>query len=63
VALHIAVENFDAEVPIYGFSPLWNPLAAVKIEVRESNGRPVKQTGIHVWTSGGLGGAAKRGPG
>lgn len=53
VPLHIAVENFGANVPIYGFSPSWNPLAAVKIEVRESNGQPVKQTCNRAWTSGG----------
>jgi hypothetical protein len=53
VALHIALENFDADIPVYGFSPLWNPFAAVKIEVRESNGQPVKQTCNRVWTSGG----------
>lgn len=53
VALHIAVENFDADVPIYGFSPLWDPFSAVKIEVLESDGRPVKQTCARFWQGGG----------
>ncbi|MBV9763170.1 MAG: hypothetical protein JO340_21585 [Acidobacteriaceae bacterium] len=53
VALHIAVENVDAEAPIYGYSPSWDPFHAVKIAVREANGEPVKQTCMRVWTSGG----------
>jgi len=53
VALHLAFENFNADVPIYGFSPEWDPLHAVKIEVREDNGQPVRETCMRAWTSGG----------
>ena len=53
VALHIAVENVDADVPIYGYSPLWDPFNAITIEVREANGEPVKQTCGRVWIGGG----------
>ncbi len=53
VALHIALENFDADVPVYGYSSFWDPLDAMKIEVRESNGQPAKQTCMHVWMGGG----------
>ena len=53
VVLHIALENFDADVPVYGFSPLWNSLDAVRIEVRESDGQPVEQTCNRAWMSGG----------
>jgi len=39
VHLHLAVENFDAEVPVYGEDPLWDPCAAIGIEVQGSEGR------------------------
>jgi hypothetical protein len=39
VPLHIAVENFDAPVPIYAIDPVWDPYPAIGIEVREATGR------------------------
>jgi hypothetical protein len=39
VPLHIAVENFDAPVPIYAIDPVWDPYQAIGIEVRDATGR------------------------
>jgi hypothetical protein len=39
VPLHIAIENFDAPVPIYAIDPLWDPYQAIGIEVRDAIGR------------------------
>jgi hypothetical protein len=39
VPLHIAVENFDAPVPIYAIDPVWDPFQAIGIEVRDASGR------------------------
>jgi len=39
VPLHLAVENFDADVPIYGWDPVWDPCMGVGIEVRDAGGR------------------------
>ncbi len=41
VLLHLAVENFGAEVPIYGWDPVWDPCMEVGIEVRDASGRPL----------------------
>jgi hypothetical protein len=38
VPLHIAVENFDAPVPINATSPVWDPYAAIGVEVRDAMG-------------------------
>jgi hypothetical protein len=47
VALHLAVENFAAVVPIYGASPVWNPCDVLEVEVRDSTGRQI--SGNHPW--------------
>ena len=39
IPLHLAVENFDAEVPIYGWDRVWDPDMAVGIEVQGAGGR------------------------
>lgn len=39
VPLHIATENFDAPVPIYAISPVWDPYPAIGVEVRDTTGR------------------------
>ncbi|MEI4913939.1 hypothetical protein Q8G39_28215, partial [Klebsiella pneumoniae] len=39
VPLHIATENFDAPVPIYAISPVWDPYPAIGVEVRDATGR------------------------
>jgi len=39
VPLHIAIENFDAPVPIYAIDPVWDPYPAIGVEVRDATGR------------------------
>ena len=39
MALHIAIENFDAPVPTYAIDPVWDPYPAIGIEVRDATGR------------------------
>jgi hypothetical protein len=39
VPLHIAVENFDAPVPIYATNPVGDPYFAIGVEVRDAKGR------------------------
>jgi hypothetical protein len=41
VPLHIGTENFDASVPIYAISPVWDPYPAIGVEVRDTTGRPL----------------------
>ena len=41
VRLHLAVQNFDAEVPIYSGDPLWDPCSVVVIEVQDVAGHRV----------------------
>lgn len=41
IHLHLAVENFDAKVPIYMFDPVWDPCGIVGIEVQDEAGRQV----------------------
>ncbi len=41
VPLHIAVEDFDASLPLYAWSPTWDPCLAVGIEVRDAGGHPI----------------------
>jgi hypothetical protein len=43
VPLHMAIEDFDAEVPIFSWDPLWDPCAAINIEVQDTTGRPLPQ--------------------
>ena len=38
VPLHLAIEDFGAEVPVYSWDPLWDPCMTVGIEVRDSGG-------------------------
>jgi hypothetical protein len=38
VALHMAVANLDAEVPVYSWDALWDPCSVVTIEVRDASG-------------------------
>jgi hypothetical protein len=38
VPLHLAVENFDAEVPVYSWDPLWDPCMTVGLEVLDASG-------------------------
>jgi hypothetical protein len=59
VPLHIAVENFDAPVPIYATSPVWDPYMAIGIEVRDATGRLLPENERYpsstLWTGHGLG--------
>jgi hypothetical protein len=59
VPLHIAIENFDAPVPIYAIDPVWDPYQAIGIEVRDAAGRVLleneKSSNGIVWTGHGLG--------
>src|SRR5271156_148051 len=41
IPLHIATQNFDAPVPIYATSAVWDPYAAIGVEVRDAIGRPL----------------------
>jgi hypothetical protein len=43
VPLHIALENFDSQVPIFGASPIWNPCTVVRIQVQDLQGRLVPE--------------------
>jgi hypothetical protein len=57
VPLHIAVENFDAPVPIYATNPLGDPYFAIAVEVRDAKGRLLMENerssnGV-VWTGHG----------
>jgi hypothetical protein len=44
VPLHIAIESFDAPVPIYATDPIWDPFTAIGIEVRDATGRLLPET-------------------
>jgi hypothetical protein len=59
VPLHIAVENFDAPVPIYAVDPVWDPYPAIGIEVRDAGGRLLAENGRFspntIWTGHGRG--------
>ena len=41
VPLHMAVENFDAAVPVYAWDALWDPCEVVSLEVHDASGRPL----------------------
>lgn len=59
VPLHIAVENFDAPVPVYATSPVWDPYPAIGVEIRDAAGRPLPENERFAmqtfWTGHGLG--------
>ncbi|HEY6944870.1 MAG TPA: hypothetical protein VI431_06995 [Candidatus Acidoferrum sp.] len=59
VPLHIAIENFDASVPIYATDPLWDPYEAIGIEVRDARGRLLQESErfstAAIWTGHGRG--------
>jgi hypothetical protein len=38
VPLHLAIENFDAAVPLYSWDPVWDPCMVVSFEVQDSGG-------------------------
>jgi hypothetical protein len=38
VPLHLAIEDFDADVPLYTWDPLWDPCMVVGIEVQDAAG-------------------------
>jgi hypothetical protein len=41
VPIHLAIENFDAESPVYSPDPVWDPCNVVQIEVQDAQGRPL----------------------
>jgi len=43
VPLHIALENFDSEVPVFGASPVWDPCSVVRVQVQDLQGRLVSE--------------------
>jgi hypothetical protein len=43
VPLHIAVENFDSQVPVFGPSPVWDPCSVVRVQVQDLQGRLVSE--------------------
>jgi hypothetical protein len=55
VPLHIAIENFDAPVPIYATDPVWDPFTAIGIEVRDATGRLLpenERSSSNIWSTG-----------
>jgi hypothetical protein len=57
IPIHLAVENFSANVPIYGASPVWNPCDVLRVEVRDSVGQLVRGNHPHPCMGGGPSGA------
>lgn len=59
IILHLAIENFDATVPIAGPSPLWDPCDVVGIEVLDATGHELSPDNrfeyVTVCTGHGLG--------
>lgn len=41
IPLHMAVEDFDAPVPIYTWDPLWDPCMTVGVDVLDEHGHPI----------------------
>jgi hypothetical protein len=41
VPLHLAIEDFDADVPLYAWDPVWDPCMVVGIEVQDAAGHPL----------------------
>lgn len=44
IPLHMAIENFDAAVPIYSWDALWDPCMVIAIEVRDTDGHPLPES-------------------
>lgn len=44
IPLHLAIENFDADVPVYSGDPVWDPCAVIRIEVQNAAGRAIDET-------------------
>ncbi len=40
--MHVALQNFSAETPVYGNSPIWNPCSVVQIATVDQDGQPAK---------------------
>jgi hypothetical protein len=59
VPLHLAIANFDAEVPLYSWDPLWDPAMVVRLEVQDAAGRTLRVNerlpSWSVWTGHGFG--------
>lgn len=59
VPLHIAIEDFDAPVPLYAIDPDWDPYVAIGITVLDATGHPLPENlryPIHtIWMGHGLG--------
>jgi len=41
IPLHMAIEDFDAKVPVYSWDPVWDPCMVVGIEVQDASGHPL----------------------
>ncbi|MGA7929088.1 MAG: hypothetical protein WCA20_24195, partial [Candidatus Sulfotelmatobacter sp.] len=41
VPLHLAIQDFDADVTLYTWDPLWDPCMVVGIEVQDAAGHPL----------------------
>jgi hypothetical protein len=41
VPLHLAIQDFDADVTLYTWDPLWDPCVVVGIEVQDAAGHPL----------------------
>ena len=41
VPLHLAIEDFNADVPLYTWDPIWDPCMVVGIEVQDAAGHPL----------------------
>ena len=53
VPMHIAVANFAAQAPVYGYNPRWDPCWVVRIEVRDdADGQLVTGTGSGAFCTG-----------
>jgi hypothetical protein len=46
IPVHVALQNFSAETPIYGNSPIWNPCSVVQIAIVDQDGQPAKDFGF-----------------
>lgn len=44
IPLHLAIENFNAEVPIYSWDPLWDPCFVVGIRVQDAAGKSLPES-------------------
>jgi len=41
VPLHLAIEDFNADVPIYSWDPTWDPCMVLGIELQDAGGTPL----------------------